>query len=213
MKTARQLVGRQVLRNFIRHGIHKGTITSFDDDGELTFRVEYEDGDAEDLVEADVRETLIDTGIVRVTSRSRREKEARWRCAELATHGVHCEPQVFWQWPVFESLETPALVSRSPGLYESTPGCVQRGPETNRPRHRPRSHASCSRQRAQGSLGARRGSVSCRTGPVVRAGRSVRAGRFIRIGIFRADCVVRDGRCVRAGRFFCRRISRIIHRG
>jgi hypothetical protein len=76
METARQLVGRQVLRNFGRHGIHKGTITSFDDDGELTFRVEYEDGDAEDLVEADVRATLIDKGIVRVSSRSRREKDA-----------------------------------------------------------------------------------------------------------------------------------------
>ena len=76
METARQLVGRQVLRNFGRHGIHKGTITSFDDDGELTFRVEYEDGDAEDLAEADVRETLVDKGIVRVASRSRRDKEA-----------------------------------------------------------------------------------------------------------------------------------------
>ncbi len=76
MKTARQLVGRQVLRNSGRHGIHKGTITSFDDDGELTFRVEYEDGDAEDLAEADVRETLVDKGIVRVASRSRRDKEA-----------------------------------------------------------------------------------------------------------------------------------------
>ena len=75
METARQLVG-QVLRNFGRHGIHKGTIISFDDDGELTFRVEYEDGDVEDLVEGDVRETLIDKGIARVTSRSRREKEA-----------------------------------------------------------------------------------------------------------------------------------------
>jgi hypothetical protein len=52
METARQLVGRQVLRNFGKHGIHKGTITSFDDDGELTFRVEYEDGDFEDLAEA-----------------------------------------------------------------------------------------------------------------------------------------------------------------
>ena len=76
METPRQLVGRQVLRNFGKQGIHKGTITSFDDDGELTFRVEYEDGDAEDLDEGDVRDTLIDKGIVRVASRSRRDKEA-----------------------------------------------------------------------------------------------------------------------------------------
>jgi hypothetical protein len=69
METARQLVGRQVLRNFGKHGIHKGTITSFDDDGELTFRVEYEDGDLEDLSEVDVRQTLIDKGLVRVSAR------------------------------------------------------------------------------------------------------------------------------------------------
>ena len=75
METARQLVGRQVLRNFGKHGIHKGTIISFDDDGELTFRIEYQDGDAEDLAEEDVRDTLIDKGIVRVASRSRREKD------------------------------------------------------------------------------------------------------------------------------------------
>ncbi len=65
-----------MLRKFGRHGIHKGTITSFDDDGKLTFRVEYEDGDAEDLAEDDVRETLIDKRIIRVASRSRRDKEA-----------------------------------------------------------------------------------------------------------------------------------------
>ncbi len=76
METARQLVGRQVIRNFDKHGFHKGTITSFDDDGELTFRVEYEDGDSEDLSEADVCEKLIDKGIVRVSPRSRREKDA-----------------------------------------------------------------------------------------------------------------------------------------
>jgi hypothetical protein len=76
METARQLVGRQVLRNFGKHGIHKGTIISFDDDGELTFRIEYQDDDAEDLAEEDVRDTLIDKGIVRVASRSRREKDA-----------------------------------------------------------------------------------------------------------------------------------------
>ncbi len=75
METPRQLVGRQVLRNFGKQGIHKGTITSFDDDGELTFRVEYEDGDAEDLSQGDARDTLIDKGIVRVASRSRRDKE------------------------------------------------------------------------------------------------------------------------------------------
>ncbi len=75
METARQLVGRQVLRNFGKHGIHKGTITSFDDDGELTFRVEYEDGDLEDLSEVDVRQTLIDKGLVRVSARLWREKD------------------------------------------------------------------------------------------------------------------------------------------
>jgi hypothetical protein len=76
METPGQLVGRQVLRNFGKQGIHKGTITSFDDDGELTFRVEYEDGDEEDLDEGDIRDTLIDKGIVRVASRSQRQKEA-----------------------------------------------------------------------------------------------------------------------------------------
>jgi hypothetical protein len=76
METARQLVGRQVLRNFGKHGIHKGAITSFDDDGELTFRVEYKNGDSEDLSEADVRQTLIDKGIVRVSSRLQRDKDA-----------------------------------------------------------------------------------------------------------------------------------------
>jgi hypothetical protein len=74
METARQLAGRQVLRNFGKHGIHKGTITSFDDDGELTFRVEYEDGDFEDLAEADVRLTLLDKTI-RISARSRRTKD------------------------------------------------------------------------------------------------------------------------------------------
>ncbi len=64
METAQQLVGRQVLRNFGKHGAHKGTITSFDEDGKLTFRVEYEDGDCEDLVEADVRYTLSSSGWV-----------------------------------------------------------------------------------------------------------------------------------------------------
>ncbi len=62
-------MGRQVLRNFGKHGTHKGTITSFDEDGELTFRVEYEDGDFEDLVEADVRFTLLDKAI-RISARS-----------------------------------------------------------------------------------------------------------------------------------------------
>jgi hypothetical protein len=76
METATQLVGRQVLRNFGKHGIHKGTIISYDDDGELTFRIEYQDGDAEDLAEDDVRATLIDKDFVRVASRSRRDKEA-----------------------------------------------------------------------------------------------------------------------------------------
>ena len=65
-----------MLRNFGKHGIHKGAITSFDDDGELTFRVEYKNGDSEDLSEADVRQTLIDKGIVRVSSRLQRDKDA-----------------------------------------------------------------------------------------------------------------------------------------
>ena len=60
MESVQQLVGRQVLRNFGKHGVHKGTITSYDDEGELTFRIEYQDGDFEDLAEGDVRDTLID---------------------------------------------------------------------------------------------------------------------------------------------------------
>jgi hypothetical protein len=75
LETAQQLVGRQVLRNFGKRGTHKGTITSFDEEGELTFRVEYEDGDFEDLVEADVRYTLLDKAI-RISARSRRGKDA-----------------------------------------------------------------------------------------------------------------------------------------
>jgi hypothetical protein len=49
---------------------------SYDDEGELTFRDEYEDGDSEDLSEVDVRATLIDRGILRVSSRSQRDKDA-----------------------------------------------------------------------------------------------------------------------------------------
>ena len=49
-----------MLRSFGKHGVHKGDITSYDDEGELTFRVEYPDGDFEDLSEVDVRATLID---------------------------------------------------------------------------------------------------------------------------------------------------------
>ena len=71
MESTQQLVGRQVLRNFGKHGIHKGTITSYDDEGELTFRIEYEDGDFEDLAEVDVRATLIDK-VIRISARSRR---------------------------------------------------------------------------------------------------------------------------------------------
>jgi hypothetical protein len=71
METAQQLVGMQVLRNFGKHGVHKGTITSFDDDGELTFRIEYQDGDFEDLAEGDVRDTLLDK-VIRISARSRR---------------------------------------------------------------------------------------------------------------------------------------------
>ena len=51
-----------MLRSFGKHGVHKGDITSYDDEGELTFRVEYPDGDFEDLSEVDVRATLIDNG-------------------------------------------------------------------------------------------------------------------------------------------------------
>jgi hypothetical protein len=60
-----------VLRNFGKHGVYKGTITSFDDDGELTFRIECQDGDFEDLAEDDVRDTLLDK-VIRISSRSRR---------------------------------------------------------------------------------------------------------------------------------------------
>ncbi len=75
METPGELVGRHVLRDFGRHGVYKGTITSFDDDGDLTFRVEYADGDCEDLAEDVVRETLIQKRIIKVTSRSRRAKD------------------------------------------------------------------------------------------------------------------------------------------
>jgi hypothetical protein len=74
METAQQLVGRQVLRNFGKHGIHKGTIASFDAECELTFRVEYEDGDSEDLAEADVRLALLDK-VITISARSHRSKE------------------------------------------------------------------------------------------------------------------------------------------
>jgi hypothetical protein len=84
MATPDELVGRFVLRNFGKHGLHKGTITSYDPEGELTFRVEYVDGDFEDLSEEDVLATLVElpSGIlyvrkrvVRVTARSRRAKD------------------------------------------------------------------------------------------------------------------------------------------
>ena len=54
------LVGRHVLRNFGRHGVHRGTVASYDDEGELTFRVKYVDGDFEDLSQEDVEATLIE---------------------------------------------------------------------------------------------------------------------------------------------------------
>jgi hypothetical protein len=62
MASPAKLVGWQVLRSIGKHGVHKGDITSYDDEGELTFRVEYPDGDVEDLSEVDVRATLIDHG-------------------------------------------------------------------------------------------------------------------------------------------------------
>ncbi len=65
-----------MLRSFGKHGVHKGTITSYDDEGKLKFRVEYEDGDFEDLSEVDVHATLIDRGILRVSARSQRDKNS-----------------------------------------------------------------------------------------------------------------------------------------
>ncbi len=44
-----ELVGRHVRRKFGSHGFYKGCIVSYDEDDELTFRVEYPDGDVEDL--------------------------------------------------------------------------------------------------------------------------------------------------------------------
>ncbi len=41
METPAQLVGRQVLRDFGKHGVHKGTITSFDEDGVEASTVNY----------------------------------------------------------------------------------------------------------------------------------------------------------------------------
>jgi hypothetical protein len=76
MKTPAQLVGRQVLRDFGKHGAHKGAITSFDEDGELTYRVQYDDGDCEDLADRNIRDMLIDKRVVRVSSRkTRRDKD------------------------------------------------------------------------------------------------------------------------------------------
>ncbi len=74
-------MGRHVLRNFGKYGVHKGTISSYDDEGELTFRVNYLDGDFEDLSEEHVLATIIplpngalavDNSVVRVTARKRR---------------------------------------------------------------------------------------------------------------------------------------------
>jgi hypothetical protein len=76
-------LGRHVLRDFGRHGFHKGLITSYDDDGELTFRVDYVDGDQEDLFAEDVEATLValtkaqlagTKRLIRVSGRSRRIK-------------------------------------------------------------------------------------------------------------------------------------------
>ncbi len=87
MNSPAALVGRHVLRNFGKHDVHKGTIASYDDDGELTFRVEYIDGDFEDLSQEDVEATLValpssqvshqvsgKRKMVRVMARSRRAK-------------------------------------------------------------------------------------------------------------------------------------------
>ncbi len=77
-------MGRHVLRNFGKHGVHKETIVSYDEDGELTFRVDYLDGDYEDLSQEEVEATLVPLPsagvsgkrrVVRVTARTRRVKE------------------------------------------------------------------------------------------------------------------------------------------
>ena len=78
-----ELVGRHVLRSFGRHGVHKGTIVSYDDDVELTFRIEYQDGDFEDLSQEDVEATLVEVPVsgqkklVRVGARARRRAKDR----------------------------------------------------------------------------------------------------------------------------------------
>jgi hypothetical protein len=59
MNSPAALVGRHVLRNFGKHGVHKGTIASYDEHGELTFRVDYLDGDYEDLSQEEVEATLV----------------------------------------------------------------------------------------------------------------------------------------------------------
>ena len=93
-------MGRHVLRNFGRHGVHKGTISSYDDEGELTFRVDYLDGDFEDLSEEHVLTTLIplpngalavDNAVVRVTARKRRAKQKDDSDWEYMVSKLHTE--------------------------------------------------------------------------------------------------------------------------
>ena len=102
------LVGRYVLRNFGRHGVHRGTVTSYDDDGELSFRVKYEDGDYEDLSLEDVEATLVELPsaavsqllsgqrkLVRVASRARRRAKDRDDSeSDYMEEGMHSDEEV-----------------------------------------------------------------------------------------------------------------------
>jgi hypothetical protein len=84
MNSPDALVGRHVLRNFGKHGVHKGTVSFYDEDGELKFRVDYLDGDYEDLSQEEVEATLVELPaaqvssqrrVFQVTARSRRVKD------------------------------------------------------------------------------------------------------------------------------------------
>jgi hypothetical protein len=123
--TPEALVGRHVLRNFGKHGVHKGTISSYDDDGELTFRVDYLDGDFEDLSEEHVLATiiplpngalLVDNSGVRVTARRRRAKHKDDSDSEFVvdnetTSDADIEP-INSQAPT-QPLEDPGLINDS----------------------------------------------------------------------------------------------------
>ena len=66
-------MGRHVSRNFGTHGIYNGLIASYNEEDELTFRVEYTDGDEEDLSADQVHATLIDLP----TSTQKNKEEAK----------------------------------------------------------------------------------------------------------------------------------------